>query len=142
MLEEEPMSPRTADRIAQARARWLPACTRRPDLWQSGDDEDRAYAVAHCHACPLEPSCRERARDDLTSVRGGTTPEDRLLLLEPAQRAVEHVPSRAAYVSGCRCDGCERENTRYVAEWRARTSPITAAPRIEAFEQLAMEVGS
>ena len=134
------MTPTDARRRAlTAAARWLPACTRRPAAWFSDDAEDRWYAAQHCARCPIRAACAERGRDEPAGVWGGVVAADRFELVEPVT-VVEHVPSRAHYVSGCREPACVAANTEWIRSWRNR--PVTAAPTIEAFEQLAMEVGA
>ena len=64
-----------------------------PHIWSSPVPAEREAALLICGACPVRQPCAAwslslRTADDLTSVLGGLTPEDRAAIRRARQRAL------------------------------------------------------
>jgi hypothetical protein len=119
-------------------------CAADPELWFSPVAADRDLAKRLCGTCLQLLSCAELGRDETWGIWAGVDAEQREAerltaeMVAGVLEAAAHVPSRAAYVSGCRCDGCRAENTAWMSEWRGRDRVVTAPRKLDHTPQLAI----
>lgn len=112
-----------------------------PDLFFREDDASIAAAKAVCARCPVVNDCALAGRDEPWGVWAGLETGDRLgLMLLATPEPPPHTASRSCYVSGCDRPECRQANTDWIRAWRDRDRPVTAPPRLDECQQLALEV--